>query len=302
MSTERATALPLPARPGLNAVWQRRLILAAVVGPPLLYLFILYLIPMAGMLAYSLGRTEGIDTHLDLNLEQYRRLFGAPEIMELLGKSLRMAATVTLACLLLGFPIAYILARVVPRRLQYPLLLLLLIPAWTSFIIRTFSWLLVLGNEGLVNTSLQATGAIDAPLQLAFNEFAVDVTLVYINLPWLVLPIYAALEKMEPALLEAGSILGGSRYDLFRRIVVPLSMPGVIAGILLVFVPAISTFAVPEIIGGTGGTMYANLINAYFVNFDWPFGAALATVMLAITLIIVALASRFIRLEQLWTR
>jgi spermidine/putrescine transport system permease protein len=302
MAVGRATAAAAPRVTVWSPAWQRRLIVAAIAGPPLLYLFVLYVVPMVGMLAYSFGRTEGVDTELAWNVDQYRRLFGTPEILELLGKSLRMAATVTAVCLIIGFPVAYIVARLVPRRIQYLLLLLLLIPAWTSFIIRTYSWLLVLGNEGLVNTSLQAVGAIDAPLQLAFNEFAVDVALVYINLPWLVLPIYAALEKMEPALLEAGSILGAGRFDLFRRIVLPLSMPGVVAGVLLVFVPAISTFAVPEILGGTGGTMYANLINTYFLNFDWPFGAALATVMLAITLAVVALASRFVRLEELWTR
>jgi spermidine/putrescine transport system permease protein len=282
--------------------WQRRVTLFAVAGPPLLYLLVLYLVPMAAMLAYGFGRTEGFDTHLAFNLDQYERLFGTPEILELLGKSLRMAAVITAICLLLGFPIAYILARYVPKRYQYALLLLLLIPAWTSFIIRTYSWLLVLGNEGLVNSAIEALGIRDRPLQLAFNEFSVDIALVYINLPWLVLPIYAALEKLDKSLLEAGSILGAGRFSLLRRIVLPLSMPGVIAGVLLVFVPAISTFAVPEILGGTGGVMYANLINTYFVNFDWPFGAALATVMLVITLLLVALASRFVNLGQLWAR
>jgi spermidine/putrescine transport system permease protein len=257
---------------------------------------------MIGMLAYSFGRTEGFDTKLALDPSSYQRLFGTPEILELLGKSLRMAAVITAVCLVLGFPAAYVLARYVPKRYQYAILLLLLIPAWTSFIIRTYSWLLVLGNEGLINSGLRAAGLRDDPLQLAFNEFAVDIALVYINLPWLVLPIYVALEKIEPALLEAGSILGAGRLELFRRVVLPLSLPGVAAGVLLVFVPAISTFAVPEILGGTGGVMYANLINTYFLNFDWPFGAALATVMLVVTLMIVGIASRFVNLGQLWMR
>lgn len=292
----------LERRAASETRWQRRLVLLAVAGPPLLYLLVLYLVPMLGMLAYSFGRTEGFDAELGLDPGSYERLFGTPEILELLGKSLRMAAVITAVCLVLGFPTAYILARYVPKRYQYALLLLLLIPAWTSFIIRTYSWLLVLGNEGLINSGLKAAGLREQPLQLAFNEFAVDIALVYINLPWLVLPIYVVLEKMEPALLEAGSILGAGRLDLFRRVVLPISLPGVVAGVLLVFIPSISTFAVPEILGGTGGVMYANLINTYFLNFDWPFGAALATVMLVTTLIIVAVTSRLINLGQLWMR
>lgn len=298
-----ATAAVVRARDGSSDDrWRRRLGLFAVAGPPLLYLSVLYLVPLIGMLAYSFGHSDGFETNLGVDPAQYERLLGSTQILELLGKSLRMAAIVTVVCLAVGFPVAYILARYVPKRYQYVLLLLLLIPAWTSFVVRTYSWLLVLGNDGLVNAGLTSAGVVDQPLQLAFNEFAVDLTLVYINLPWLILPVYAALEKIDPVLLEAGSILGASRWNLFRRIVLPLALPGVAAGVLLVFVPAISTFAVPEILGGTGGVMYANLINTYFLNFDWPFGAALATVMLAITLLIVAVASRFIRLGEIWTR
>jgi ABC-type spermidine/putrescine transport system permease subunit I len=278
------------------------LLTALVVGPPLLYLLILYVIPMFGMLAYSFGSSNGVETQLTWDLDQYRRLFGSPAIIELLLKSLRMAGIVTLACLVIGFPIAYILARSVPKRFQYILLLLLLVPSWTSFIVRTYSWILVLGNQGLVNATLERAGLINKPAQLAFNEFAVDLALVYMNLPWLVLPVYVALEKIDPALLEAGGSLGASKLQLFRRVILPLSLPGVVAGVLLVFIPAISTFAVPEILGGTGGIMYASLINDYFLNFDWPFGAALATTMLALTLAAVALAARMIRLESLWTR
>lgn len=292
----------IPASSRVSRKWQQRLHVFAVAGPPVLYLVIFYLIPIFGMLAYSFGRVDGFDTELGLSLEQYEEVFGSPDILRLLIKSLRMSALITVVCLLLGFPCAFILARVVPRRYQYTLLILLLIPAWTSFIIRTYSWLLVLGNEGLINSALTEAGVVGSPLPLAFNEFAVDMALVYINLPWLVVPIYAALEKLEPALLEAGSILGAGRYAIFRRIVLPLSMPGVVAGVLLVFIPSISTFAVSEILGGTGGVMYANLINTYFLNFDWPFGAALATVMLAITLLVVAVAARFVKLEQLWLR
>jgi spermidine/putrescine transport system permease protein len=298
MSAVAEPARATRARRGLP----RPALLALVAGPPALYLLLFYVLPMFAMLAYSFGTSDGVDTKLTWNLEQYERLFGDPAVMKLLWKSVKMAAIVTLGCLVIGYPIAYILARVVPRRYQYMLLLLLLIPSFTSFIVRTYSWILVLGNEGLVNAALTGSGLVDKPVPLAFNAFAVEVALVYMSLPWLVLPVYAALEKIEPSLLEAGEILGAGRFQVFRRVIVPLSMPGVVAGVILVFVPAISTFAVPVILGGTSGIMYASLINDYFVNFDWPFGAALATTMLVFTLAALAVAGRLLKLGDLWTR
>jgi spermidine/putrescine transport system permease protein len=296
-----APAPPLP-REGREQAARRRLVLLAVVGPPFLYLGLLFMLPLAGMIVYSFGERVGYDVEMTWTLAQYERFLATPEVQGLLWKSLRMATTVTIVSLLLGYPAAYLLARFVPPRWRDTLQMLLIIPSWTSFVIRTYSWLLVLGQEGLVNAGLMALGLTASPLPLAFNEFSVNVALIYINLPWLILPIYVALEKINPSLLEAGEVLGANRVQVFARVVLPLSMPGVVAGVLIVFVPSISTFAVPVILGGTGGYMYGNLINYQFLYLNWPFGAALATVMLAVTLVVVAAGARFVRLEELWSR
>jgi spermidine/putrescine transport system permease protein len=280
---------------------RQRLMLLAVAAPPILYLVVLYVAPLGAMLIYSLGRPVGVDAEITGDLDQYGRIFGTPAVLELLGRSLRTAAIVTAACVGLAFPVAYILARIVPRRYQWSLLLLLLIPAWSSFIVRTYSWLLILGNEGLVNSGLGSVG-IEPQTQLVFNQFAVIVTLIGINLPWAVLPMYVAIEKIQPSLFEAGAVLGASRLYLLRRVVLPLALPGVVAAVLFVFVPAISTFAVPEILGGTSGTLYASLVSDSFQAFNWPFGAALSTVMLAVTLLIVALSAKLVRFDEIWTR
>lgn len=288
--------LPLPVSP-----WRRRAATAAIVAPPFLYLLVLFIMPIGGMLVYSFGEKQGVEVSLGLSFEQYRRLFDEPQVQLLLLKSLRIAALVTAICVVVGFATAFVVARFVPRRWQYFVLLLIVVPSWTSFIIRTYSWLLVLGQRGLVNTGLEGVGVIDDPLPLAFNEFAVIVALVYVYLPWAVLPMYVALEKVDERLFEAGRILGAGPFQLLRRVIFPLSLPGVAAASLIVFVPSVSTFAVPVILGGTKGHMYGNLVNSQFLAFNWPFGAALATVMLVVTAALVALGVRFARLGELWT-
>jgi spermidine/putrescine transport system permease protein len=178
--------------------------------------------------------------------------------------------------------------------------MMVVLPSWTSFIIRTYSWLLVLGDHGLINGALKALRIIDQPLDLSFNEFSVAVAIVYVSIPWMVLPIYVSLEKIDWSLVEAGQALGANWFELFWRIIGPLSFPGVVAGILMVFVPAISQFAIPQILGGNGGYMFGNLVNFQFLQLDWPYGAALSVVMLLISGLAIALAVRMSRLEALW--
>jgi spermidine/putrescine transport system permease protein len=213
-----------------------------------------------------------------------------------------MALETTVITLVVSYPIAFILARMVPRRWQSVLLMMVVLPSWTSFIIRTYSWLLVLGDHGLVNDALISAGLVGEPLNLSFNEFSVAVALVYVSIPWMVLPIYVSLEKIDWSVVEAGQALGASNVQLFWRVVWPLSLPGVVAGVLMVFVPAISQFAIPQILGGNGGYMFGNLVNFQFLQLDWPFGAALSAVMLAVSGLAVLLAARLTRLEALWER
>jgi spermidine/putrescine transport system permease protein len=280
--------------------YRSNLLAVAVVGPPFLYLLLLFAAPLILMLVYSFGELDGFDIVMTWTLEQYRRIAEKPSVHQLLFKSFRIAVETTAITILVSYPIAYILARVVPRRWQSVLLMMVVLPSWTSFIIRTYSWLLVLGDHGLVNSALQSLALIGQPLNLSFNEFSVAVAIVYVSIPWMVLPIYVSLEKIDWSLVEAGQALGANWLELFWRIIGPLSLPGVVAGILMVFVPAISQFAIPQILGGNGGYMFGNLVNFQFLQLDWPYGAALSVVMLLISGVAVGLAVRLTRLEALW--
>lgn len=295
-----AATTTIGERKDLRAVHRSRLITMGVVGPPFLYLLLLFAAPLVLMLVYSFGELNGFDIVMSWTLHQYQRIAGEASVHRLLFKSFRIAVETTVITLLVSYPIAFILARIVPRRWQSLLLMMVVLPSWTSFIIRTYSWLLVLGDHGLINGALKTLGLISQPIDLSFNEFSVAVAIVYVSIPWMVLPIYVSLEKTDWSLVEAGQALGANWFDLFWRIVGPLSFPGVVAGVLMVFVPAISQFAIPQILGGNGGYMFGNLVNFEFLQLDWPYGAALSAVMLVISGIAIALAVRLTRLEALW--
>jgi ABC-type spermidine/putrescine transport system permease subunit I len=282
--------------------WDRRsfLITAAVAGPPFAYLALLFALPLVLMLILSFGELAGFDVVMSWTLRQYRRIAGEEAVHHLLLKSFRIAAETTAITLLVSYPLAYVLARMVPRRWQLILLIMVVLPAWTSFIIRTYSWLLVLGDHGLINGFLRSAGVITTPLDISFNEFSVALAVVYVSIPWMVLPIYVSLEKIDWSLVEAGQALGANWLQLFARIIFPLTLPGVVAGILMVFVPAISQFAIPQILGGNAGYMYGNLVNFQFLQLDWPYGAALSVIMLTVSGLTILLAARLTRLEALW--
>lgn len=280
---------------------RRRAILVLFLLPPGLYILIFFILPLGIMGAYSFGEVDpSYQIHLTGTLKQYLRFVTTPVYPALLGKSLAMAAGVTVLSLLLGYPIAYALARIVARRWREVLLALLLLPSWTNLLIRTYAWIIILGQNGLVNYALLRLGLIQEPLSLIFNTTAVVIALLCVYLPWMVLPIYTSLEKIDPYLLEAGANLGASAVQLFRRIVLPLSMPGVLAGCLVVFVPAIGTYLTPMILGGTRGIMYANAINNQFTILDWPFGSAMAMILLIIVLGGLVLYFRFFRIEDVF--
>lgn len=294
-------ALP-PAGSARRDRWRDRGRAARVVGPPFGFLLLFFVLPLLLMFVYSFGELQGFDIHLTWTLHQYQEIVDNPGIRNLLVKSVRIAAEVTVITLLVSYPIAFAIARLASRRWQTVLLMLIVIPSWTSFIIRTYSWLLVLGDRGLINRGLDDLGVISSPIPLAFNEVSVIIALVYISIPWMVLPIFVSLEKMDWSLIEAAQALGATKAQIFRRVIWPITLPGTVAGSLMVFVPAISTFAIPEILGGSKGYMYGNLVDFQFQQLNWPFGAALCVVMLAVTGVLVAVLSRFVRFNALWTR
>ena len=199
-------------------------------------------------------------------------------------RSLLLAAVTTALCLLAGFPVAYVIA-LQPKTRQGLLLLLVTVPFWTNLLIRTYSWIMILRDEGLINHGLEAVGIIDAPLRLLYTNGAIAVGLVYTFLPFMVLPIYAAIERIDRGLIEAAHDLYANRRAMLRRVVLPLSKPGIIAGSVLVFVPALGSFIAPALLGGGKHLMIGSLIQAQFgASRNWPFGAAVSLILLAAVL------------------
>jgi len=260
-----------------------------VSGPPLLYLAIFFAIPSLIMVLASFrtpGEFGGLaplfeDGKLDLNLESYARFFSEAIYAQIFLKSVWYALATTLLCLALAYPLAALIAQS-PKRYRDLLLLLVILPFWSNFLIRIYAWMIVLGpNAALartVNGFLAWFG--HEPVPLLFSSFAVVVCLVYVSLPFMVLPLYANLEKHDPALLEAARDLGANSWQRFWRITFPLSLPGVYAGGALVFIPALGIFAIPDILGGPEDSLIGNVIKQQFLETrDWPFGSVLSIVL-----------------------
>ncbi len=199
--------------------------------------------------------------------------------------SLKMAAIGTLLCLLLGYPMAYFIARQPPRRRQI-LLLAVILPFWISFLLRVYAWIGLLGSRGLINELLLGMGIIDAPLTLLYNDFAVYLGIVYSYLPFMILPLYANLERLNLDLLDAASDLGARRWQAFVDVTLPLSRPGIVGGCLLVFIPAVGEFTIPALLGGADTLMIGRVLwDEFFINHDWPVASAVSTVLLLLLLV-----------------
>ncbi|MGZ8853210.1 MAG: ABC transporter permease [Thermoanaerobaculia bacterium] len=233
------------------------------------------------------------DGSVNLTLEAYERFAVDPIYWEVFAKSVVYAAITTLACLGLAYPLATLIARS-PRRYRDVLMLLVILPFWSNFLIRVYAWMIILGPESVFT---RATNALITPMGFErvaplFSSFAVLVGLVYVHLPFMVLPLYANLEKHDPALLDAAQDLGANAWQRFWRVTFPLSLPGIWAGAALVFIPALGIFAIPDILGGTEDTLIGNLIKQQFLESrDWPFGSVLSIVLTVVALLLAGLAS-----------
>ena len=253
-----------------------------LLAPMALWLALFVLAPMGILLAYSLARTGELgQVEFALDWENYARVF-EPTYLRIFGRSVAYAALTTVLCLAIGYPVAWFIARRRPV-VRNRLLLLVMIPFWTSFLIRTYAWIAILKNEGLLNATLRASGAIphllEAPLELLYTPTAVVVGLVYAYLPFMILPIYGSAEKLDNALVEAAHDLGAGPLRAFGEVIIPLTWPGITAGMLLVFVPAIGMFAITDLMGGARVSMIGNVIHNQFTKaLNYPFGAALGVV------------------------
>jgi putrescine transport system permease protein len=279
---------------------------AAVVGVPYLWLVALFLVPFLIVLAISFAEsTVGIppftlvergETGLELHAQAANYVLLASDALYLRAylNSLLFAALATLFCLLLGYPMAWAIAQA-PKAWRNPLLMLVILPFWTSFLIRVYAWIGLLSPNGLVNQWLGGLGLIAAPLPLLNNAFSVVLGLVYSYLPFMVLPLYATLEKLDHSLLEAASDLGATPARRFLAVTLPLSLPGVVAGCLLVFIPAVGEFVIPDLLGGPDTLMIGKVLwDEFFTNRDWPVASALAVALLALLVAPMALTRRFL--------
>ncbi|HVG19114.1 MAG TPA: ABC transporter permease [Blastocatellia bacterium] len=261
-----------------------------LVMPAVLWLLLFLVAPLAIVVLVSLA-TRGPygKTVYDFTVTNYVRAID-PLYLRAYWRTVWIASATTALCVLVSFPAAYYLALRAPKRWKRPLLVLTVIPFWTSFLIRTYAWILLLRSEGVINSALMQAGLISEPLRLLYSDFAVLVGQVYGELPFMILPIYVALERLDLRLLEAAQDLGANRFWTFVKVTLPLSRPGLIAGVVLVFIPSLGAFITPDLLGGAKSVMIGNLIQNQFSQLNQPFGSALSLILTAAVLLLLALA------------
>ena len=266
-----------------------------LLGPGLLFYAVLVAAPVTLVLAYMFatrGRFGGVEW--TLGLHNFERALD-PLYLDVLGSSLVIALSATALAFVLGFPTAYGITKL-PERWRLVALVMVVVPFWTNFLIRVYAWIVLLNTQGLVNDALVGMGLTESRLSLLYTDVAVVIGLTYAYLPLMILPLYAAIERVDPEVLEASTDLGGSKWRTFRSVLLPLTLPGAVTGSILVFVPSLGNFVVPELLGGGKTVMVGNLIRDQFLKVqDWPFGAVLAFV------VVVALLALFV-LQAVVTR
>jgi len=251
-----------------------------LLAPMVLWLLLFVVVPGAILFVYSFCERDEIGgVVFTFTWTNYQRVFD-PVYLRIFGRSIGYAAVTTVICAVVGYPVAYYMARA-GESLRNKLLLLVMVPFWTSFLIRTYAWITILKQEGLLNSLVKAADLGIGPFDLLYTPAAVVIGLVYAYLPFMILPIYGSAEKLDNSLIEAAYDLGAGPMRAFSAVIVPLTMPGIAAGTLLVFVPAIGMFAITDLMGGAKVPMIGNVIqNQFLLARNWPFGAALGVVFM----------------------
>ncbi len=287
--------------------WRRWLpgVRAAVVGAPYLWLLLFFAIPFLIVLKISFAKmavamppytsiVEYVDSAftVKLHLGNYTQLLTDSQYVVAYLSSIKIAVISTLLTLLIGYPMAYVIARMSPSARNIAMMLVVL-PSWTSFLIRVYAWIGILDSNGLLNRTLMGMGLIDEPLRILYTPLAAYIGIVYCYLPFMVLPLYANLVKLDHRLLEAAYDLGAKPWQAFMRITLPLSRSGIIAGCMLVMIPAVGEFVIPEMLGGPDTLMIGRVLwGEFFSNRDWPLASAVAIVMLILLLIPIVIFNR----------
>ena len=263
-----------------------------LLAPALVWLLVFLVAPLVIVVIVSLA-TRGPygKTIYDFTPANYERALDSL-YLPAYWRTIWIAVATTALCAIVSYPVAYYIALRAPARWKRVLLVMTVIPFWTSFLIRTYAWMLLLRSEGVINSALMSTGLINDPLKLLYNDFAVLVGQVYGELPFMILPIYVALERLDTRLLEAAQDLGANRFWAFVKVTLPLSKPGLMAGIALVFIPSLGAFITPDLLGGAKSVMIGNLIQNQFAQLNQPFGSALSLILTAAVLLLLLVAMK----------
>lgn len=271
--------------------------------PALLWLCVFAVAPLAILALMSFWTSTIFGLSTDFTLDNYRTLVADPVYLLVLLQTLRIALMVTLISLVLSYPVAFFIAKARGGR-RTALLLLLFVPFWSSYVVRTFVWLPMLGRSGLVNNVLVHLGLISEPLDwLLYNEGATQIGLIYVYTLFMTLPIYLSLDRIDPQLIEAASDLGAGPVRSFLRVVLPLSMPGVISGCVMVFLLTCGAYVTPQLLGGTSGVMIGNIIAVQYTNTNnWALGATLSIALICVVLLILVLFGRRVRLNDVFLK
>ena len=268
-----------------GAVAEPRLLLAPAWG----YYLAFFIVPMGFMVAYAFAindPTQFFVVKHGFHLDQFERIWD-PLFLKIYRDTFLMAAAGTIGCLLIGYPFAYWIAKQ-SGRTKTLLLLLVVVPFWTSLLIRTYAWVILLGEQGPISEVMQDLHLISSPLNILYTPKAVFIGIVYDYLPLMVFPLYVAIERMDRRLVEASRDLGASRWRTFRKVTLPLTMPGIMTGCLLTFIPMLGEYVVPQILGGAKSFLIGSLVaNQVVTAVDWPFGAALSLVLVVVLLVVI---------------
>jgi spermidine/putrescine transport system permease protein len=271
--------------------------------PALAIIGVFMVIPMGIVAVYSFLRANSYGgVFPEFSVAAYRQFFFElnlddsllfnPAYLYIFGRSILLALVSTLLCMVISFPVAYYMARQ-PEDRKNTLVMLVTIPFWTNLLIRTYCWILILRDNGVINNTLMGLGILNQPIPMLYTNFAILVGLVYTFLPFMILPMYSTLEKLDVKLFEAAHDLYATRWQLLRRVVIPLAMPGIVAGFVLVFIPALGAFVAPDLLGGGKNLMIGSLIQLQFSSSrNWPFGAAASLILLALVLIALMIYAR----------
>ncbi len=279
------------------ALTSSRLQIAGLLTPAYLWLTVAVFLPLSAMLFFSfLSDVPFGERDWHYTFENYQAFFATDTYALLLWKSLKLGVIVTLCSVLIGFPCAYVLAKMIRGRTREALFLLVILPFWSNSLVRIFSWAIVLRGNGVLDKSLNAVLPFEVDVNLMFSTPAVVIGLVHSYLPYVILTSYLSLQAIDDDLIDAARAMGAGWWTILRRLILPLSLPGLLAGAILIFVPVVGSFMEPRILGGRVGTYYGTVIEDQFVAvFNWPLGAALSFILLAVVLVILVVASPVLR-------